>query len=165
MTGPVTAFIGLGGNLGQALQTVQAALQALSALPETRLCAHSDFYLSAPIDAGGDDFINAVAQLETSLSAHHLLAALQGIENVHGRERPFPNAPRTLDLDLLLYGSEVIHSPDLQVPHPRLHLRAFVLLPLLELNTGLALPELGWVRDWLPGVTQQSIRRLPRDVA
>ena len=131
---PVTAFIALGANLGNACIAVLQALDALSALAETRLMARSRLYRTAPHEASGPDFINAVARIETRLSAPALLDALQAIENAAGRERPYPNAPRTLDLDILLYGDAHIDSPRLTVPHPRMQGRAFVLHPLAELS-------------------------------
>lgn len=130
---PVTAFVGLGANLGDARAAVQAALRALNELPQTRLVQYSRLYCSAPYEASGPDFINAVAQLDTGLTAPALLNLLQALENAAGRQRPYVNAPRTLDLDLLLYGDACIDSPRLTVPHPRLYERAFVLLPLAEL--------------------------------
>ena len=153
------AWIGLGANLGDAAANLQAALVALSALPRTRLSARSSIYRSAPIDAAGPDYLNAVAQIDTGLSARELLVHLQGIEQVHRRERPFRNAPRTLDLDLLLYADHVIATPELTVPHPRLHLRAFVLVPLAELAPALQIPGLGAIGQWLPGVAGQAIER------
>lgn len=136
MREPVTACIGLGANLGEPVRTLQQALAAIAGLPHTQLVRSSCFYRSAPVDAGGPDFINAVAVLETRLDAMQLLAALQSIESAAGRERPYRHAPRTLDLDLLLYGSARIASPTLTVPHPRLRERAFVLLPLAEVMPG-----------------------------
>lgn len=133
MRAPVNAFVGLGANLGDAPQAVRDAVAALDRLPATRLVRASSLYRSAPVDAGGPDFINGVAEVATQLSAPELLRALQGIEQAAGRERPYRNAPRTLDLDLLLYGDARIASPALTVPHPRLRERAFVLLPLREL--------------------------------
>lgn len=133
MRPPVIAFVGLGANLGDARQAVRDALAALDRLPGTRLLRASRLYRSAPVDAGGPDFINAVAEVETHLSAPELLRALQALELDAGRERPYRNAPRTLDLDLLLFGDGRIASPALTVPHPRLRERAFVLLPLQEL--------------------------------
>lgn len=129
---PVTAFVALGGNLGHARETVVAALDALAAMPGTQLVARSRLYRTAPHQAEGPDFINAVARLQTTLSAPHLLDALQAIENAAGRERPYVNAPRTLDLDILLYGDARIDSPRLTVPHPRMQGRAFVLFPLAD---------------------------------
>jgi len=136
MREPVTACIGLGANLGEPVRALQQALAALAGLPHTRLVRSSRFYRSAPVDAGGPDFINAVAVVETRLDAMELLEALQSIESAAGRERPYRHAPRTLDLDLLLYGSAHIASPTLTVPHPRLRERAFVLLPLAEVMPG-----------------------------
>ncbi|MBI3349939.1 MAG: 2-amino-4-hydroxy-6-hydroxymethyldihydropteridine diphosphokinase [Burkholderiales bacterium] len=128
------AYVGLGANLGaDLLATLTQAAQALAALPDTRLLALSSAWRSAPIDAGGPDFLNAVAALETGLPPLELLDALQAIEQAHGRERPYRNAPRTLDLDLLLYGGLVLDTPRLTLPHPRLAERAFVLRPLLEI--------------------------------
>lgn len=129
---PVTAYVALGGNLGHALETVLAALDALAAMPGTQLVARSRLYRTAPHQAEGPDFINAVARLQTTLSAPHLLDALQAIEHAAGRERPYVNAPRTLDLDILLYGDARIDSPRLTVPHPRMQGRAFVLFPLAD---------------------------------
>ncbi|HSV78219.1 MAG TPA: 2-amino-4-hydroxy-6-hydroxymethyldihydropteridine diphosphokinase [Ramlibacter sp.] len=133
MREPVTAFVALGANLGDAEAAVAAALDALARLPHTQLVRASRLYRSAPVDAGGPDFINAVVQLQTGLDALALLAQLQALEHAAGRARPYRNAPRTLDLDLLLYGAAQIASERLQVPHPRMRERAFVLLPLAEL--------------------------------
>lgn len=133
MHGPVTAYVGLGANLGEPAQAVRDALAELQRLPGVSRLRASRLYRSAPVDAGGPDFVNAVAELETTLSAPDLLAQLQAIEARAGRERPYRNAPRTLDLDLLLYGAGCIDSAALTVPHPRMHERAFVLVPLAEL--------------------------------
>ncbi len=129
----VMAFVGLGANLGDAAATLQWAMRALAALPDSRPVAQSSLYRSTPVDADGPDYINAVAAINTTLAAPLLLQSLQQLEHQAGRERPYRNAPRTLDLDLLLYGSENINTPALQVPHPRLWQRAFVLLPLAEI--------------------------------
>jgi 2-amino-4-hydroxy-6-hydroxymethyldihydropteridine diphosphokinase len=129
----VTAHVALGANLGDAAQTLRIALQALGAVPGIRLLKASSLYRTAPIDSSGPDYLNAVAEVSTTLTAPDLLVALQAIENAHGRERPYRNAPRTLDLDLLLYGSARIDSPQLTVPHPRMEERAFVLVPLREI--------------------------------
>lgn len=129
---PVTAYVSLGANLGDAAAAVRQAVSDLAQLPQTRLIAASDLYKTAPHDAQGPDFINAVAALETRLTAPDLLAALQHLERLAGRERPWHHAPRTLDLDLLLYGSAQVNSPVLTVPHPRLRERAFVLVPLAQ---------------------------------
>ena len=133
---PVTAWVALGANLGDARATVLQAFEDLAQLPQTRLIARSRLYRTAPHEASGPDFINAVAGLETGLNAPALLQALQSLENAAGRLRPYPNAPRTLDLDLLLYGEARIDSPRLTVPHPRMRERAFVLQPLAELAPG-----------------------------
>ena len=153
-------FIGLGANLGDSRATLQAAIESLAQLQGTQLVACSSFFCSAPIQAEGDDFCNAVVQLETTLEAHPLLAAMQQIEQDFGRQRPYPNAPRTLDLDLLLYGREQIDSPSLQVPHPRLTGRAFVLHPLLQLCPTLDIPGLGPAQAFLPAVSAQVIREM-----
>ena len=133
----VVAYVGLGANLGDAQQALHAALAALARLPGTRLLRSSRVYRSAPVDAKGSDYFNAVAQIETTCTAPGLLQELQAIEQAAGRQRPYRNAPRTLDLDLLLYGGARIDSPLLTVPHPRMRERAFVLLPLRELAPGL----------------------------
>ena len=133
------AYIGLGANLGADLSaTLTEAALHLAALPGTRVVALSSSWRSAPVDAGGPDFLNAVVALETALAPGELLDALQAIEQAHGRERPYRNAPRTLDLDLLLYADLVLDTPRLTLPHPRLGERAFVLRPLLEIAPELA---------------------------
>ena len=132
-------FVGLGANLGDAVATVLAAFEALSELSQTTCVARSSLYRSAPIDAQGADYINAVAQLHTGLQPEALLEVLQALEDRFGRERPYRNAPRTLDLDLLLYGQRHIVTPLLTLPHPRMHERAFVLAPLAEIAPDLAL--------------------------
>jgi 2-amino-4-hydroxy-6-hydroxymethyldihydropteridine diphosphokinase len=153
---PVLAYVGIGANLGDALQTVRQALAHLANLPYTQLVQASNLYRSAPVDSSGPDYINAVAALQTQLTAPDLLAALQNIEQLLGRERPYRNAPRTLDLDLLLYGSASIGSAVLTVPHPRLYERAFVLLPLSEIA-----PQLVEAKH-LQAVRGQGIERLPK---
>lgn len=155
------ALVGIGANLGDARANVADALARFEVQPGCRLVAASSLWRTAPIDSTGDDYINAVALLETTLDAHALLAALQAIEAAHGRERPYRNAPRTLDLDLLLYGDQVIDTPDLTVPHPRMHERAFVLAPLLELDPHIAIPGRGRAADYLSTVAGQAITRLP----
>jgi 2-amino-4-hydroxy-6-hydroxymethyldihydropteridine diphosphokinase len=129
-----TAYVGIGSNLNDPRAQVLQAFTELDGLPRTRVVKKSSLYRTAPMGhAAQPDFINAVAQLETGLPAEHLLAELQGLEARHGRERSFPNAPRTLDLDVLLFGNAEIRSKALTVPHPRMHERAFVLKPLLEI--------------------------------
>lgn len=133
----VVAAVGLGANLGDAAGQVRAALAWLAGLPGTRLLATSRLWRSAPVQADGPDYCNAVALVGTTLSAPALLVQLQALEARAGRQRPYRNAPRTLDLDLLLYGQGRIDSPWLQVPHPRLWQRAFVLVPLAEVAPAL----------------------------
>jgi 2-amino-4-hydroxy-6-hydroxymethyldihydropteridine diphosphokinase len=147
------AFVGIGSNLDEPRAHVLKALAELDALPHTRLVKRSSLYRSAPVGhAPQPDFINAVAQLETGLSAERLLAEMQQVEERHGRKRSFPNAPRTLDLDLLLYGNATLDLPQLKIPHPRMHERAFVLRPLLEIA-----PELGFD---LEGTAGQPVERM-----
>jgi len=129
----VSSWIGLGANLGDARAALDQAVRALAAVPGVEVVRVSSLYRSAPIDAGGPDYLNAVAQVRTTLPALALLHALQAIEHAAGRERPYRNAPRTLDLDLLLHAGERIVTPELTVPHPRMAERAFVLLPLAEI--------------------------------
>lgn len=152
-------FIGLGGNQGDAQAALAAALSALDALPATRVVARSSFYISAAMDAPGPDYLNAVAELRTELEPPALLAALQSIEDAHGRTRPYTNAPRPLDLDLLLYGERVLATPTLTLPHPRAHLRAFVLEPMAEIDAGLYLPGLGSIAPWRIAAASQALRR------
>ena len=161
MTGPQRAYVGLGANLGDARAALQQALVRIAALPKTQLVRRSSFYRSAPVDAGGPDFINAVAELSTGLGALALLRALQAIELDHGRERPFRNAPRTLDLDLLLYADIEQAGPVLTLPHPRGHQRAFVLQPLAEIAPGLRWPSHGAVASLAASITDQALERLP----
>ena len=129
----IAAFLALGANLGDAAGAVTAATADIGRLPGVRLLRASSLYRTAPVDATGPDFINAVVEVATTLTAPDLLAAVQALEQGAGRERPFRNAPRTLDIDLLLYGSGHIDSPRLTVPHPRMLQRAFVLVPLAEI--------------------------------
>jgi 2-amino-4-hydroxy-6-hydroxymethyldihydropteridine diphosphokinase len=134
------AYVGIGSNLDDPVRHVRQAFDELERLPHTRLVKRSSLYRSAPLGYEKQpDFINAVAQLETGLPAERLLAELQEIEARHGRKRSFPNAPRTLDLDILLYGEASLTLPALTIPHPRMHERAFVLQPLLEISPELNL--------------------------
>lgn len=137
----VTAFIGIGGNLGQARTIVLAAMDALALLSQTQLIASSPLYGSAPLgeNADGPNYVNAVVQLSTTLSADVLLCELHRIEDAFGRARSYKNAPRTLDLDILLYGDTVCHTDTLTLPHPRMQERAFVLYPLFDLK-----PDISW---------------------
>jgi 2-amino-4-hydroxy-6-hydroxymethyldihydropteridine diphosphokinase len=154
------AWVGLGANLGDPAATLAAALADLAALPATRVEAVSSLYRSTPVDAQGPDFLNAVARLRTALAPPALLQALQRIEQAHGRQRPYPNAPRTLDLDLLLHGRTVLTSPALTLPHPRLHLRRFVLDPLAEIDPALDLPGLGPLAPWRARAAAQPVARV-----
>jgi len=155
------AYIGIGSNQGDARAHVLQAFEELARLPGTRLEGRSALYRSEPVDAPGQpDYVNAAAGVDTQLSAAQLLAALQDIELRHGRERIHPNAPRTLDLDLLLYGEMSFASAMLTLPHPRMHQRAFVLLPLLDLDPRLEVPGLGTARELLARCAGQRIVRM-----
>lgn len=143
------AFVALGSNLQNPILQVKQAFIALAKLPHTRVLKTSSLYQTAPIDCPQPtaqtvpDFINAVAEIETSLAPEALLEALHAIENAAGRERPYINAPRVLDCDLLLYENVVQNTAKLTLPHPRMHLRGFVLLPLFEIAPQLNLPNHG----------------------
>jgi len=157
----VRAFIGLGANLGDPESQVRRAVAALADLPRTRLLASSSLYRSAPVGVGPQpDFVNAVAQVETGLPARDLLEELLTAEARAGRERPAPGAARTLDLDLLLYGDELIDEPGLVVPHPRMHERAFVLLPLAEIAADAVIPRKGGVKTLLAACRNQKISKI-----
>jgi 2-amino-4-hydroxy-6-hydroxymethyldihydropteridine diphosphokinase len=157
----ITAYIGLGSNQGEPRAQVDRAFAELASLPATQLAARSPLYRSAPLDAPGQpDFVNAVAAVDTELSAAQLLEALQTIESRHGRERAHRNAPRTLDLDLLLFGDTAFASPTLTLPHPRMHERAFVLLPLLDLDPRAEVPGRGSARALLRACAAQRIERI-----
>ncbi len=157
----IRAYVGLGANLGEPRRQLTEAIIAMSGLPETRLAGHSSFYRTAPVGfADQPEFLNAVAALDTRLAPGVLLEGLQGIERRHHRERSFPNAPRTLDLDLLLFGDEQIARPGLTVPHPRMQERAFVLQPLLELDPGISIPGRGKASTLLSACASQKIERM-----
>lgn len=155
----VNACVALGANLGDARQTVLKAFDALALLPNTQLTHRSQLYRTAPHEAHGPDFVNAVARIDTRLTAPDLLDALQAIENQAGRLRPYANAPRTLDLDLIFYCDAQMHSPRLILPHPRWRERAFVLYPLADVW-----PERVNPAD-LVRVAGQGIERMPEDVS
>lgn len=160
---PVTAFVALGANLGEAQQTVREAMQALGQLAATQLVRSSSLYLSEPVGCAEQQpaYVNAVAEVTTLLSAEQLLQQLLQLEQQYGRQRAFHNAPRTLDLDLLLYGDMQMHIHGLTLPHPRMHERAFVLLPLLEIAPQVAIPGLGPAAECLTAtVVAQGISRL-----
>ncbi len=151
---PVTAFVAIGANLGDASTAVLCAINDLAELPQTDLVAQSSQYQTAPIASSGPDYINAVVEMSTRLTAQELLLALQQIEFEAGRDRPYPNAPRTLDLDILLYGEARIESTHLSIPHPRMFERAFVLVPLAEIAPALV------TSAQLEAVAAQAITRL-----
>ncbi|MDQ7969568.1 MAG: 2-amino-4-hydroxy-6-hydroxymethyldihydropteridine diphosphokinase [Oxalicibacterium faecigallinarum] len=151
------AYIGIGANLGDARETVTQAIDLLDRLPQTSLIKRSSLFRTAPVDAEGDDYVNAVAQILTELLPHDLLLALLDLEQQFGRMRPYVNAPRTLDLDILLFGDQHIDSPSLTVPHPRMTMRAFVLIPLLQLDPLLHIPGQGPAHQFVPRVSDQAI--------
>jgi len=156
------AFIALGSNLADPVSQLAAAFDELSQLPQTQLLARSSLWRSAPVGyLDQPDFVNAVAEVDTALGPEALLAHLLDIERRHGRIREFQNAPRTLDLDIALYGDACIDSPALTVPHPRMHERAFVLLPLSELAPDLLIPGHGPLHALLPGVSGQNLQPMP----
>lgn len=155
------AYVALGANLADPVAQILAAFEALSSLPESHLVRASSLYRTAPVGIHRQpDFINAVAAIETSLSPLAMLAALFDVEVQFGRRRDYHHAPRTLDLDLLLYEDQTIDSPQLQLPHPRMHLRAFVLAPLLEIAPDCRLPGRGRAAAWLPATSMQAIEKL-----
>ena len=156
------AFIALGSNLGDRGAEIERAIGEIAALPGTQLLARSSQYESPPLLAIGGDYRNAVVHMRTTLASLALLRALLAIEAEHGRERRFINAPRTLDLDLLLHGDSRIASDELVLPHRRMHERAFVLAPLAEIAPGLVVPGRGVVEDLLREVASQRIAKLDR---
>lgn len=158
MREPVDAFIALGANLGDPVQALTQAVAMVGCLPHTRVVRCSSFYRSAPVEATGPDYVNAVVAISTCLCAPDLLKQLQKVEQDAGRERSTRNAPRTLDLDILLFGSARINSPALTVPHPRMGQRAFVLLPLAEIA-----PEWAGMAS-NPTMAAQRIERIDRTV-
>ena len=154
------AFIGLGGNIGDTKQLIKDAIVCLAQYPELRVITRSCMYKSAPVEAIGDHFVNAVISLETNSSAQRLLTICQEVEAQFGRERPFTNAPRTLDLDILSYGQDVVQTDTLTIPHPRMTQRAFVLIPLLEIAPNLNLPGYGNLQEYLESVKEQEIEKI-----
>jgi len=155
------AYIALGANLTDPVAQIRAAFVALGTLPESRLLRTSSLYRTAPVGIHGQpDFINAVAAVDTTLTPQALLDALFAIEAQFGRRRDFHLAPRTLDLDLLLVDDQVVDSPKLHLPHPRLHLRAFVLAPLVEIAPDCRIPGRGQAAAWLAAVSMQRIDQL-----
>lgn len=165
-----TAVIALGSNLAEPQQQVAAAIAAIAALDDVQVLHSSSLYQTKPVGyAAQPDFVNAVMAITTSLSAHALLGALQQIENRFGRVRSFRNAPRTLDLDVIDYHGERINSADLQLPHPRAHLRQFVMVPLAEIMPDYVLPGHGRAADIAAQLRQSApadeVLRLPENKA
>jgi 2-amino-4-hydroxy-6-hydroxymethyldihydropteridine diphosphokinase len=156
MVDSVIATLGVGANLGDPRAAVRKAIEDLAQLPGTVTVAVSSLYGSAPLDADGPDYVNAVVQVRTALGPDALLAALQAIEQQAGRERPYRNAPRTLDLDILLYGEHRVDQEGLQIPHPRMWQRAFVVIPLAEIAPDLVSPA------HVQAVAEQGLHRLGR---
>ena len=155
------AYVGVGSNLEQPESHVRRALDELDGIRDTRRRARSSLYRSAPLGyAAQPDFVNAVAAVETGLSAEALLAEMQAIEGRHGRERSFANAPRTLDLDLLLFGDERRAGAALTLPHPRMHERAFVLEPLLEIAPDIDVPGRGPARELRARCREQRVEKI-----
>lgn len=154
------AYVGVGSNLDGPQRQVAQALGELDGIPGTRVVKRSSLYRSAPVGyAAQPEFVNAVAALDTTLDAEALLGELQAIEARHGRSRSFPNAPRSLDLDLLLYGEAEQRTARLTLPHPRMHERAFVLKPLVELEPGIAIPGRGRALDLLAACAGQRVEK------
>lgn len=157
------AYIGLGSNLDDPASQLWRAIDELARLPSSRLLAHSSLYRSAPVGRlDQPDFINAVAQIETALAPHDLLKALLEIEHNHGRVREYPNAPRTLDLDILMYDDLQCNEHGLILPHPRMHQRAFVLQPLLEIAPSCRIPGRGAIAELLRACAGQQVEQEPK---
>lgn len=156
------AFVALGANLGEPRKALEKALAAMDALEGVKVKKASSFYRTAPVDSSGPDYVNAVAIVETTLTPEALLTELFKIEDSAHRVRPagVHNAPRTLDLDLLLFGDEIRDTDFLKLPHPRMHERAFVLVPLLEIAPECVIPGKGAAAQFLCGVRDQAIERL-----
>lgn len=158
----VQVFIALGANIAQPTKQVRRAIALICLLPKTRLLKTSSFYCTAPVGyAEQPDFINAVIEIATELAPSELLESLMSIESALGRERSIPNGPRTIDLDMLLYGEDTLHTKELMIPHPRMHERAFVLVPLAEIAPDVIIPGHGVAKYLLPAVANQSLKRLP----
>lgn len=165
MTAPVRAYVAFGANLGDPAAAFALALERIAALPGTRVAARSALYRTAPVGvdvdlSGQPDYINAVIAVDTTLAPRPLLDALLAIEHEGGRTRDYHQAPRTMDLDLLLHGNATVSEPGLELPHPRMHQRAFVLQPLAEIAPDTTIPGHGRVAALLPAVAGQAISRL-----
>jgi len=155
------AYIAIGANLGKPVQQVMAGVEALAMLPDTRLAAVSSLYRSAPVGyAEQPDFVNAVVKIETALPPRALLDALLGIEQSFGRVREVKNGPRTLDLDIVLYGDAKVDEPGLVIPHPRMHERAFVVVPLAEIAPDQPVPGGGRMADLVARVDAASLEKI-----
>ena len=155
------AYVGLGANIGEPRAQLLAACDALGRIPQTQAIARSGLYRSAPMGyADQPDFLNCVAKLDTALEPHDLLSHLQQVERDLGRVRSFRDAPRTIDLDLLLYGGETMDTLDLTLPHPRMHERAFVLAPLVELDAGAMIAGRGQAAELLRACAGQAVERI-----
>jgi 2-amino-4-hydroxy-6-hydroxymethyldihydropteridine diphosphokinase len=158
---PATAFVGLGSNLDQPERHIARGLRDIEALHDTTLVRSSALYRSAAVGYRDQpDFINAVAEVRTALAPRALLDHLLAIERAHGRVRAFPNAPRTLDLDIVLYGDRVVREPGLVIPHPRMHERAFVVVPLAEIAPDALIPGRGSARELLSRIDAGSVTRM-----
>jgi len=155
------AFIGLGGNVGDTRQILTDAVICLAQIPSIQINARSCFYISSPVDAPGDDYINNVLAISTTLEPKSLLHACQSVEKHFGRERPYEKAPRTLDIDVLIYDDFTSDDPELIIPHPRMTERMFVLLPLLELAPEIELPLHGKLKNKIQDLSWQKIEKLP----
>lgn len=154
-------YIGLGSNLCEPENQVRTACTEIAALPGVRLRCCSSLHRTAPVGyADQPDFINAVAEIRTTLTPPRLLEALRAIEAGHGRIREYRNGPRTLDLDIVIFGNLQLSSDELVLPHPRAHERAFVLLPLVEIAPDCVIPGRGPARDWLKRCDDQTVRRI-----
>jgi 2-amino-4-hydroxy-6-hydroxymethyldihydropteridine diphosphokinase len=157
----VTVYVALGSNLEEPVRQLRNGLEALGKLPDTRIVRVSSFYRSAPVGyADQPDFVNAVAVIETGLAPRALLDALLDVERRHGRVREFPNAPRTLDLDIVAYGDRIVDEPGLAIPHPRMHERAFVMVPLAEIAPDATIPGRGTVSMLAARVDGGSVARI-----
>jgi len=155
MRAPVTAYIALGANLGKPGQTLAKAMDDMAMIDGITVTKRSSLYRTAPVESSGPDYVNAVVEIQTVLSAPELLARMQQLEQEAGRERAYFNAPRTLDIDILTYGEASVNSPALLIPHPRMNARAFVLVPLAEIAPHRV------TQEQLVAVQPQIIERLP----
>lgn len=155
------AVIGLGANLGDPVAQLRAAIAAIGALPQTRVLAVSSFYRTAPVGfLDQPDFVNAAVAVDTALAPRALLEGLAAVERAAGRERAFKDAPRLIDLDVLLYDERVVDEPGLAIPHPRLHERAFALAPLVEVAPDAVVPGHGRAADLLARCAGQKVARI-----